>query len=138
MEKNEKKEISAIRLGIKTGFYTLVWNWVCLIIPSMAVQILGFEHESMTYELVMVIFKILAGVYGVKLALDASLSASRIKSEDITKSAIVSTITISILAFLLVIVLPFMPIAPFNNLFGVLIMIIVYYFSNMYFRKKYE
>lgn len=133
--KKEKKSANEIGLGIKVGLYTIVWSWVSLIIPALGIQFLGINNNSFFYNNFIAIMDLVVGIIGVYLALKAAFSSSKMANDKSNTVAICATITTTVVNFFTCGILP---LVPYKNYFGLIIMFVVYAISNFILIKKYK
>lgn len=133
--KKEKKSASEIGLGVKVGLYTIVWSWVTLMIPALGIQFLGIKHNSVFYNNFIAVMDIVVGIIGVYLALKAAFGSSKMANDKSNTVVICATITTTVVNFFTGAILP---LVPYQNYFGLIIMFVVYAISNFTLIKKYK
>ena len=134
-EKTQKNELS---FGIKVGANIIVYSWALLIIPALLIQAIGIEHNSNTYMLIMSIFQIIACFLSTYIAIKNSLKSYYLINNNISKAMLAGITSASLFAIINYYILGgLLPIIPFNNLLGIIILIIDYSASHFYFKKLY-
>ncbi len=134
----EKKAKSELSFGIQVGVNIIAYSWALLIIPALLIQAIGVEHNSNTYMLIMSIFQIIAGFLSTSIAIKNTLKSSYLINNNIKKAMITGIASASLFAIIDCYILGgLLPIIPFNNLLGLIILIVDYSISHFYFKKLY-
>ena len=134
----EKKSKNEISFGIVLGIDIIAITWVLLIIPALLIQSAGIEQDSSTYMTVMAIFQIIAAFLATLISIKISLKSAYLQNNEISKAMITGIISITVLSIINYCIGNLLPIIPFGNLIGLIIIIFVYALSHYSLRKLYE
>lgn len=138
MSNKERKGKNEISFGLVLGIDIIAITWALLIIPALLIQSIGIEQTSSTYTTLMAIFQIIAAFLATLISIKISLKSSYLANNDISKAMITGIISISILTIINYIIGNLLPIIPFGNLLGLIIILAVYAVSHYSLRKLYE
>ena len=138
MSNKERKGKNEISFGLVLGIDIIAITWALLIIPALLIQSIGIEQTSSTYTTLMAIFQIIAAFLATLISIKISLKSSYLANNDISKAMITGIISISILTIINYIIWNLLPIIPFGNLLGLIIILAVYAVSHYSLRKLYE
>lgn len=138
MSNKERKQKNEISFGIVLGIDIIAITWALLIIPALLIQSIGIEKNSSTYTTVMAIFQIIAAFLATLISIKISLKSAYLENNDISKAMVTGIISITILTIINYLIGNLLPIIPFGNLIGLIIIIVVYALSHYFLRKLYE
>ena len=137
MGNKERKAKSEVSFGIVLGIDIIAISWILLLIPALLVQAMGIEHNSSTYMVIMSIFQLVAGFLATLLSIKTSLKSAYLANNNVSKAIVTGIVSVSILAIINYLAGNLLPIIPFNNLIGLIILIIDYIISHYIFKKMY-
>lgn len=133
---DEKKEVKAFTVGFNIGMFTILYSWLCLMIPSLGLQaIFNLSVDDKMYKLLLTVFQIICAILGNKFAIKASTKNIKLDGTAL-KTVLVSVLTTSIFVFVLEIIIGTGTLVPFKNILGFIVLLITYVISNNYFIKK--
>ena len=137
MKQKEQKSRSEFVWGLVIGIDIIAITWVLLIIPALLIQVMGIKQDSSMYSMVMAIFQIIAGILATFISIKITKKSCYLANNKVSEAILFSTISTVVLLLVNAFVLGgLLPIIPFNNILGAVIMIAVYGASNFLIGKK--
>ncbi len=137
MKVKEKRAKNEITFGIILGIDIIAISWVLLLVPALLIQAIGIEHNSSIYTIIMSIFQLIAGFLATLISIKITLKSSYLANNDVTKAMTTGIISVSILAILNYLIGNLLPIIPFGNIIGLIVLIADYAISHYVLKRMY-
>ena len=137
MKVKEKRAKNEIAFGILLGIDIIAISWVFLLIPALLVQIIGIEHNSSTYTIIMSVAQLIVPFIATSKSIKICLESYYLENNDVSKAMTTGIISVSILAIINYLIGNLLPIIPFGNLIGLIVLIADYAISHYVFKKMY-
>lgn len=132
----EIKEVSAVTVGFNIAMFTILYSWLLMMIPAIAIQsLLKLDVDDTLYRFIIIPFQIIATVIGNKNAIKASIKNIKVK-DSISKVVSISVIVTSMFIFVIELVIGTGTLVPLKSILGFIVLVITYVLSNNYFLKK--